>query len=44
MVNKQDNLKILKNKYVPTAEFYSQIIDSLQDKHLEFWLDKNIWL
>ncbi|WP_293870855.1 PAS domain-containing sensor histidine kinase [Flavobacterium sp.] len=31
MENKQDNLKILKNKYIPTAEFYSQIIDSLQD-------------
>ena len=27
----QDNPKILKSKYVPTAEFYSQIIDSLQD-------------
>jgi len=27
----QDDSKILKTKYVPTAEFYSQIIDSLQD-------------
>ncbi len=31
MEDKQDNTKILKNKYIPTAEFYSQIIDSLQD-------------
>ena len=31
MENKQDYPKILKNKYIPTAEFYSQIIDSLQD-------------
>ncbi|WP_435354934.1 PAS domain-containing sensor histidine kinase [Emticicia sp. SJ17W-69] len=31
MTNKQESSKILKNKYVPTAEFYSQIIDSLQD-------------
>ena len=31
METKQDNPKILKNKYIPTAEFYSQIIDSLQD-------------
>lgn len=30
MKNKQDNPKTLK-KYKPTAEFYSQIIDSLQD-------------
>jgi two-component system CheB/CheR fusion protein len=30
-MEKQDSPKILKNKYVPTAEFYSQIIDSLQD-------------
>jgi PAS domain S-box-containing protein len=31
MENKQVNPKILKNKYIPTTEFYSQIIDSLQD-------------
>ncbi len=31
MENNQDKSKILKNKYIPTAEFYSQIIDSLQD-------------
>ena len=38
MENKQDNTKILKNKYIPTAEFYSQIIDSLQDYSI-FTLD-----
>ncbi len=27
----QDKSKILKSRYVPTAEFYSKIIDSLQD-------------
>jgi len=31
MEKKQPNSKILKNKYIPTAEFYSQVIDSLQD-------------
>lgn len=31
MENKQEKPKILKNKYIPSAEFYSQIIDSLQD-------------
>ena len=31
MEKKQPNPKILKKKYLPTAEFYSQIIDSLQD-------------
>jgi two-component system CheB/CheR fusion protein len=40
MENKQDNSKILKNKYIPTAEFYSQIIDSLQDYSI-FTLDKD---
>lgn len=34
-----DNPKMLKNKYIPTAEFYSQIIDSLQDYSI-FTLDK----
>ena len=38
MENKQDNPKVLKNKYIPTAEFYSQIIDSLQDYSI-FTLD-----
>lgn len=31
MENKPVQPKILKNRYIPTAEFYSQIIDSLQD-------------
>ena len=31
MEDKHGKSKILKNKYIPTAEFYSQIIDSLQD-------------
>lgn len=31
MENKQDNPKIKKNNFLLTAEFYSQIIDSLQD-------------
>lgn len=34
----KESPKILKNKYVPTAEFYSQIIDSLQDYSI-FTLD-----
>ena len=41
MENKQDNPKILKNKYIPTAEFYSQIIDSLQDYSI-FTLDNEL--
>jgi two-component system CheB/CheR fusion protein len=41
MENKQDKPKILKNKYVPTAEFYSQIIDSLQDYSI-FTLDNEL--
>lgn len=41
MENKQENPKILKNKYIPTAEFYSQIIDSLQDYSI-FTLDKEL--
>jgi two-component system CheB/CheR fusion protein len=40
MENK-DKPKILKNKYVPTAEFYSQIIDSLQDYSI-FTLDNKL--
>jgi two-component system CheB/CheR fusion protein len=39
MENKQDKPKFLKSKYIPTAEFYSQIIDSLQDYSI-FTLDK----
>lgn len=40
MENKEDNPKILRPKYIPTAEFYSQIVDSLQDYSI-FTLDKN---
>jgi PAS domain S-box-containing protein len=40
MEKKEVNPKILKNKYIPTAEFYSQIIDSLQDYSI-FTLDKD---
>ncbi|MES2555280.1 MAG: PAS domain-containing sensor histidine kinase [Bacteroidota bacterium] len=39
MENEQDDSKILKTRYIPTAEFYSQIIDSLQDYSI-FTLDK----
>ena len=39
MESKHDNPKILKSRYIPTAEFYSQIIDSLQDYSI-FTLDK----
>ncbi|WP_395058161.1 ATP-binding protein [Flavobacterium sp.] len=39
MENNQENHKILKKKYLPTSEFYSQIIDSLQDYSI-FTLDK----
>ena len=35
------NSKIPKTKYIPTAEFYSQIIDSLQDYSI-FTLDKDL--
>lgn len=41
MENKQDIPKILKNKYIPTTEFYSQIIDSLQDYSI-FTLDNEL--
>jgi two-component system CheB/CheR fusion protein len=39
MEDKQNKPKTLKNKYIPTAEFYSQVIDSLQDYSI-FTLDK----
>jgi PAS domain S-box-containing protein len=39
MENMQENTKTLKNKYIPTTEFYSQIIDSLQDYSI-FTLDQ----
>ena len=31
MTDKQKDSKILRSQYIPTSEFYSQIIDSLQD-------------
>lgn len=40
MENEQQDPKILKNNYIPSAEFYSQIIDSLQDYSI-FTLDKD---
>ncbi len=39
MSNKKDNQDIIKKRYIPTTEFYSQIIDSLQDYSI-FTLDK----
>ena len=42
MENTMDNTKILKKKYIPTTEFYSQIIDSLQDYSI-FTID-NEWI
>ena len=41
MESKLDNPKILKSRYIPTAEFYSQIIDSLQDYSI-FTLDNEL--
>jgi len=41
MENEQINAKILRSKYIPTAEFYSQIIDSLQDYSI-FTLDNDL--
>jgi PAS domain S-box-containing protein len=40
MEKDQINSKILKSNYIPTAEFYSQIIDSLQDYSI-FTLDND---
>ncbi|MBS4061684.1 MAG: PAS domain S-box protein [Bacteroidetes bacterium] len=40
MKNKQSNPRDLKNKYIPTTEFYSQIIDSLQDYSI-FTIDQD---
>ncbi|WP_309641107.1 PAS domain-containing sensor histidine kinase [Flavobacterium sp.] len=37
----QKTTKVLKEQYVPTAEFYSQIIDSLQDYSI-FTVDKEL--
>jgi PAS domain S-box-containing protein len=41
MENEPKVPKILKNRYIPTAEFYSQIIDSLQDYSI-FTLDNDL--
>lgn len=38
-VQEIESNKVLKNQYIPTSEFYSQIIDSLQDYSI-FTLDK----
>jgi len=43
MNDKNDNPKKLKNKYIPTTEFYSQIIDSLQDYSI-FTLDEELMI
>ena len=40
MENRPESSKILRNKYIPTADFYSQIIDSLQDYSI-FTLDED---
>ena len=41
MKDEQNNPKILKSRYIPTTEFYSQIIDSLQDYSI-FTLDEEL--
>ena len=43
MKKEQTDSKILKSRYVPTSEFYSQIIDSLQDYSI-FTLDKELMI
>jgi two-component system CheB/CheR fusion protein len=41
MKNDQITSRILKNQYIPTAEFYSQVLDSLQDYSI-FTLDNSL--
>ena len=41
MKNEESNTKIIENQYIPTAEFYSQVIDCLQD-YAVFTLDKEL--
>ena len=41
MKDEQPNSKILRSRYIPTTEFYSQIIDSLQDYSI-FTLDEEL--
>ena len=43
MKKEQTDSKILKSSYIPTSEFYSQIIDSLQDYSI-FTLDKEMMI
>ena len=43
MKKEQIDSKILKSRYIPTSEFYSQIIDSLQDYSI-FTLDKDLMI
>ena len=41
MKKEQVDSKVLKSRYIPTSEFYSQIIDSLEDYSI-FTLDKDL--
>ncbi|MEO6693184.1 MAG: PAS domain S-box protein [Saprospiraceae bacterium] len=41
MANKQIDSKILRSQYIPTSEFYRQIIDSIQDYSI-FTLDNEL--
>ena len=41
MKDEHNNPPVLKNRYIPTAEFYSQVIDSLQDYSI-FTLDNDL--
>ncbi len=43
MASKENNEKILKKKYVPSAEFYSLIVDNLQDYSI-FTLDTEFYI
>ena len=41
MKKKQPETKTLNSQYIPTAEFYSQVIDSLQDYAI-FTMDEDL--
>ncbi len=41
MKNEESSTKIIENQYIPTAEFYTQVIDCLQD-YAVFTLDKEL--
>ncbi len=43
MKDEQNKAKILKERYIPTAEFYSQVIDSLQDYAI-FTVDNELFI